>query len=429
LSDDSFVVAIEAGIRRVWSEDELAERRREIECAEAIVAFGAQVVVHDKIREKRKDCHGWIDKESHHNHDRRNCHCYCAARILMGFKNTAEEEKLRTKYKKWFPELQSRTPLPRQLTETQASSPFSSNDEVLEYMVKVGVCPEPSVMQSEELDSLASPISSVYTLDISPTEEWPQSPASTHELPRSPSADLALSPLKEIPPPLDQIQYRTYKHPITLYHYNMRLLPIRTFLNKLTKPEHGYVHSLISHDAISDLVIEDGDKTPESCIEAVYVPNVFHKGSRGPGVGCAIGLRYRGEEGMQVEWLCFQGPVRELVEECKNERGELVCNRVGEVEKMCKQGCKGEGEHRNWWRSLEKGVVKAVRLKLVLKEKKERGVGKGVMGDMVEDSGLTEGKSDARIEPVKKKRKTKRDSWPTPPLEKSNWEALGEGSF
>jgi hypothetical protein len=389
-----------------------------------LLALGKGSAGSQKGNEKEKECYGWIDeKDSPYDHDRRECHCQCdsdsnterrcAAETLMGFKDITEQELLLRKYTKWFPELQSRTPSPCQLAETRTPSPVSSSHELQEYMVKMGVYPKPSATPSRELDSLASPSSSIYAPEIVPTKEWPQSPTLTRELPRSPSTDLALSPLKEIPTPLDQIQYRSYKQPITLYHYNTLLLPIHNFCNRLTKPKYGYVHSLISHDAISDLAISDGDKTPELCVEAVYMPSVFRESSKGTGVGCAIGLRYQGEEGMQVEWLCFRGPGRELIEECRNERGELVCDRVGEVEKMCKQGCKGEGEHRDWWGSLEKGVVKEVRLRLVLREE-----GKG--DDVYAQKEMNGGE----MESVAKRRKIRdgdlrRGDWLTPPPERN----------
>jgi hypothetical protein len=368
--EDSFAAAIEAGLVREWREGERSKRRSERESAEALVGLSSGPVVHQKSKEmkaKRKRYHGYGNSNSDSEEER-----HCAAETLLGLQNTTKQGRLLRKYRKWFPELQSRIPSPCHLAELRALPSASSNDEVLiPYMVKIGVYPKLSASPIQKLESPASPVSTVYGSDVPPTGTWPQSPVSIYTSPRSPPVvshyDIALSPLKEIPQPLHQIQYRTYRQPITLYHHNTRLLSIRGFRNRLTKADHGYVYSLISRDPLKDLATADGDKTPDACIEAVYMPNVFRDGVRkGRGQGCAIGLRFQSEQGkMQVEWLCFRKPGRELVEQCRNGKGALVSDKVAEVKKVSKQGCKGEGEHRDWWGSLEGGRIKDVRLKLV----------------------------------------------------------------
>jgi hypothetical protein len=380
---DSFAAAIETGLVREWREEEHSKRWREEEhskrwrereSAEALVGLSSGPVVHQKSKEMKTEkerYHGYCNSDSDSEKER-----HCAAETLIGLQDTTEQKCLLRKYRKWFPELQSRTPSPRQLEELRKLPSASSNDEVLvSYMIKIGVYPRLSASPIKKLESPASPVSTVYESDISPTGTWPQSPLSIYTSSRSPPVvshfNIALSPLKEIPPPLRQIQYRSYKQPITLYHYNTRLLAIRDFRNRLTKANHGYVYSLISQDPLRDLDIADGDKTPDACIEAVYMPNLFRHGApKGRGQGCAIGLRFQSEQGkMQVEWLCYWKAGRELVEQCRNEKGEVVFDKVAEVEKESKRGRKREGEHWDWWRSLEGGKIKDVRLKLVLGEK------------------------------------------------------------
>ncbi|KAF2260936.1 hypothetical protein CC78DRAFT_384061 [Lojkania enalia] len=157
---------------------------------------------------------------------------------------------------------------------------------------------------------------------------------------------------------LQQLQYRSYRYPITIYHFSDYLMPFRDFKNGHQKSELGYVHSLIGPDPQYHMPVEEGDKLPPGRFEVAYLPNVFqHK-------GCAVGFR----DGTfnKIEWLCFRSPIQTLLEEASAEWNEPVFDKVAILEKGG-TGVKGHPEHRRWFESVQNCRIKNVRLKLKLK--------------------------------------------------------------
>ena len=173
-------------------------------------------------------------------------------------------------------------------------------------------------------------------------------------------------PLRPLAPSLKPVDYWRYAHPITMYHYNYSLLSIRALNNSLTLATLGYVHSLTC--ASPFMAFAEGDETPAGCTEAFYLPSVFQ------GQGSAVGLRYRthASEEMRVEWLCFRGPIEEVLEESRSRSGHQVFDKVGFLEKgemKVGRGRRRDGEHRDWYRSLVTAEMKDVKLKLTWKNR------------------------------------------------------------
>ncbi|KAF2651802.1 hypothetical protein K491DRAFT_781601 [Lophiostoma macrostomum CBS 122681] len=187
---------------------------------------------------------------------------------------------------------------------------------------------------------------------ISQQTSFRPNPASAPRL----DSDLA----KKIRIPVQQLQYRSYKYDIPLYHYSAYIMPVRLLLNTFRRASHGYHHTYLGLDPLHNLKTPKGDDPPPGRIEVAYLRNVFQ------GKGSAIG--FRDKQNNRIEWLCFVEPSECLIEEARGPRGEKLFELVGEMPKDGK-GEQGNKEHREWFESVTWGVRKSERLVLTWRNK------------------------------------------------------------
>lgn len=199
-------------------------------------------------------------------------------------------------------------------------------------------------------------------------------------------------------PKLRQIQYRSYQHTITIYHFNTLFKSVHQFRALLRRTEHGYVDTLIGVDTLARYqFILTGDEVPAHRVEVAYLPNVFRNyfGAYGSALG------FRSEEGV-VEWMCFERCIKSLIldawvcEENEEEEGGYDVRVEKDVDKndarrmfdpvatldkgILKRAVRGaHEEHRRWHGSLWGAEARNVRVALRLKGDGE-GFRRGVEG-------------------------------------------------
>ncbi|KAF2799777.1 hypothetical protein K505DRAFT_356254 [Melanomma pulvis-pyrius CBS 109.77] len=247
----------------------------------------------------------------------------------------------------------------------------------------------------------------LYPRASKPSNEQPSSDSdSEYGNPHSVDNVSSNSAIKPKFPPLQQIQYRSYKQSITLYHFAHDLLAVTTLSNGFARTKFGYVYTRMGPDPLADIKVAEGDETPPGMLEAVYMPNVFQ------GKGCALGVRFcepKPSDKVWVEWLCFRQSIEHLVQACQVGGRILVFDKVGFVEKGNKDGRRGvtgNWEHRAWYESLYKGELRFVKLKLTWKNKERDRLDWESGGVQIEDE--SEGKEMRSV--VKRKSR----SWPAP---------------
>jgi hypothetical protein len=180
---------------------------------------------------------------------------------------------------------------------------------------------------------------------------------------RPPKSQTITAPKPKLPAPgsvvLQQLQYRSYKYTILLYHYSAYLLPQWKLRNTMTLYEKGYHHSSLGLDPLRNMRVAPGDEIPPGRIEVAYLPHVFQKG------GSAVGFR---TPGRNIEWLCFRLPAQGLLEQARGDNGEVLFDLVATLEKGGK-GEKGHPEHRAWFESVRDSTEKDITLHLSWKNK------------------------------------------------------------
>lgn len=167
---------------------------------------------------------------------------------------------------------------------------------------------------------------------------------------------------------LKQIQYRSFKHDITLHHFQAWYLPVRNFCLTLNRQEHGYVDTLLSYDPIIRLQqsVPDGDEIPKGCMEVAYLYNVFRNG------GSALGFRIGNNV---VEWVCFDCPIDDLIlkkvkiDNPHPDGPQLLFHHVANLPKGTMQRLvKGANlEHKGWYDSLWNAYHRPVKFELTWK--------------------------------------------------------------
>jgi hypothetical protein len=160
---------------------------------------------------------------------------------------------------------------------------------------------------------------------------------------------------------LKQLQYRSYRHDIAIYHFQAYYTSIHNFRSILRRKEHGYVGVLLGVDHPGHYkAIIDGDEIAEGCIEAGYLYNVFQNG--GSALGFCMGNNV-------IEWLCFDRDIKaSLLDKIAIETpmSQMLFDYVGSVEKgIVKPRVKGADlEHKGWYESLLKAERPPAMLKL-----------------------------------------------------------------
>ncbi|KAH6621916.1 hypothetical protein C7974DRAFT_414598 [Boeremia exigua] len=103
---------------------------------------------------------------------------------------------------------------------------------------------------------------------------------------------------------LQIIQYRSYQRDIYIYHVRRNLLPL-PLIRRALQRQNEYHDRLSSFDPMRHYPVTDGDEIPAGCIEAAYLPSVFH------GHGSALALR-SDQASKTVEWFVFSGPFHDI---------------------------------------------------------------------------------------------------------------------
>ncbi|KAF9697594.1 hypothetical protein EKO04_004080 [Ascochyta lentis] len=159
---------------------------------------------------------------------------------------------------------------------------------------------------------------------------------------------------------LQVIQYRSYQRDISVYHLHTHVLSFRLICTAL-QSQKEYLDKLTGFDPLHNLEVVEGDEISPGCIEAAYLPNVFH------GHGSALAIRTKQEPG-RVEWFIFSGPVDDTVlsqlvftngswalqQNISLEDTRKIFDIVGYVEKgLATRTVKGANrEHKGWHDSL-----------------------------------------------------------------------------
>lgn len=164
---------------------------------------------------------------------------------------------------------------------------------------------------------------------------------------------------------LKQIQYRSYMHEITIYHFQEYHISLHNFRSLLNR-QHGYVDTLVSFDPLISMPGPEGDEVPEGCIEVGYLPSVFQHG------GSALGFRV---ENNMVEWMCFDRPINEMILNTLDVRDLcpgvklMLFDRVASLDKgISERRVRGATpEHKAWHKSLWKAEHRRVRVGLTWK--------------------------------------------------------------
>ncbi|PSN72119.1 hypothetical protein BS50DRAFT_657936 [Corynespora cassiicola Philippines] len=160
-----------------------------------------------------------------------------------------------------------------------------------------------------------------------------------------------------------QLQYRSYLHPMSIYHVSIAIMPLKELFYHLKNSEIGFLRTMIGEDPPSSPA--EGDETPFGSIEVIYMPLVLAKG------GSSLGFRITDGKKKTIEWLCFGGPVQDRIEGMEKD-GHRVFDFVAKLEKSDspKRGVvSGHKEHRDLFESLEYGELRLFNLKLTWRNK------------------------------------------------------------
>jgi hypothetical protein len=160
---------------------------------------------------------------------------------------------------------------------------------------------------------------------------------------------------------LKQLQYRSYRHDIAIYHFQAYYISVHNFRSILRRKEHGYVGVLlgVDHPGYYKAIV-DGDEMAEGCLEVGYLVNVFQNG--GSALGFCMGNNV-------VEWLCFDRDIKASILD-RTDVGtstlQMLFDYTGSVAKgLTKHRVKGADlEHKGWYESLLKAERSPAMLKL-----------------------------------------------------------------
>lgn len=171
------------------------------------------------------------------------------------------------------------------------------------------------------------------------------------------------------PGKLKQLQYRSYKYTISIYHYDPLQLSVRGFESMLTRKEHNFVSRLVSSDPIANQPLPEGDDVPDDKIEVAYLPSAFQNR------GCALGFRIPIPPNAplfteaKIEWLCFTRPVTSIITAISDKNGKYprLFDWVADLSKgaRAKTGTvAGHREHRIWFEALKEARYPKIKLNL-----------------------------------------------------------------